>query len=68
MQREVVASNRLRVQMAKKKKNKPFGSRNEQRVLCLKTSLGFFPGILDGLIKVIDSLQKYVIISLAFLW
>lgn len=67
MQREVVASNRLRVQIAKKK-NEPFGSRNEQRVLCLKTSLGFFPGILDGLIKVIDSLQKYVIISLAFLW
>lgn len=35
------------------------------RVVFLKTSLGFFPDILAGLIKVIDSLQKYVIAGLS---
>lgn len=57
MQREVAASNRLTVQMGKKLNSE---IHDGQRVLFLKTSLGFFPDTLAGLIKVIDLLQKYV--------
>lgn len=38
-----------------------FETHDGKRGLFLKTSLGFFPDVLAGLIKVIDSLQSYVI-------
>lgn len=62
VQIEVVVSNRQIVQM---RTIKLFEIHNGQRVLFLKTSLGFFPDTLAGLIKVIDSLQKYVVSGLS---